>query len=398
MIRVLLVTANDALAARLTEAIGAGFQRVSPQALGGSLDSLGLAGSAAELPHIVVLDGSGQEHAALETAQDLGRRGVSTILVSPAADELALPALRVGVRDLLTPGAPAEEIREALDRTAQSVVPVLTAAVQPAGVPQALEGRVIAVVSPKGGVGKTTVATNLAVGLAARAPQSTVLVDLDVHFGDVASALNLQPEHSLPDVTRGPVSRDSIALKSYLTLHETGLYVVPGSDSPAAADAVTPQDAVSLLRVLRQQFSYVIVDTAPGLSEHTLGVLDESDTLVMVTSLDVPGVRGLRKEIDTLAELQLTGRTRFVVLNFNDVSRGLSIADVEATIRTNVDVAIPQSKLIPLSVNQGIPLLQSNGRDPVTQRLRMLVDLVAAGQGVSEAPLARRGIFARRAR
>ena len=119
--------------------------------------------------------------------------------------------------------------------------------------------------SPKGGVGKTTVSTNLAVGLAQRLPQSTVLVDLDVHFGDVASALNVTPEFTLPDMAHGPASRDPLALKSYLHLHQTGLYVVPGSESPAAADAVTSKDITQLLDTLAQQFKYVVVDTAPGL-------------------------------------------------------------------------------------------------------------------------------------
>jgi len=286
------------------------------------------------------------------------------------------------------------DLRDALDRAALTV-PITTTAVPPPApthVTPGQEGRVIAVVSPKGGVGKTTVATNLAVGLAQRAHNSTVLVDLDIHFGDVATALNLTPDHSLPDVARGPASHDSIAVKSFLTAHETGLFVVPGSDSPAAADAVTAQDAAQLLHVLKRQFAFVIVDTAPGLSEHTLAVLDEADTVVLVTSLDVPGVRGLRKEIDTLTELHMVWGARYVVLNFNDTSRGLTVADVESTIRTKVDVVIPQSNVVPLSVNQGIPLLQSNGRDPVTQRLRALVDLVAP----LDAPQ-RRGLFARRA-
>ncbi|MDD9204957.1 P-loop NTPase, partial [Georgenia sp. 10Sc9-8] len=101
--------------------------------------------------------------------------------------------------------------------------------------PPAPSGRVISVVSPKGGVGKTTVATNLAVGLAQAEAHSTVLVDLDIQFGDVASALDLQPEYTLPDAVTGPASRDTMVLKTFLIQHETGLYVICGPDSPAAA-------------------------------------------------------------------------------------------------------------------------------------------------------------------
>jgi len=392
VIQVLLSSNDDAFAEQLTQAIGPNYRRAMPTD-GLPLTVAALVGGAAR-PHIVLLDCQGQEEAALELAGQLQDQGIATILISPHATELALPALRAGVRDLLAPEAPADDIRSALDRTAARLAPASEPAATPSAAPEQVEGRVIAVISPKGGVGKTTVATNLAVGLALRHPQSTVLVDLDVHFGDVASALNLEPQHTLPDIARGPASHDSIAVKSYLTSHQTGLFVIPGSDSPAAADAVTAADISRLLRLLRSQFQYVVVDTAPGLSEHTLAVLDEANTLVMVTSLDVPGIRGLRKEIDTLSELRLLSGARYVVLNFADPSRGLSIADVEATIRAKVDVVVPQSNAIPLSVNQGIPLMQSAGRDVVTQRFGTLVDLIAPG--ASDAP--RRGLFGRRSR
>ncbi len=392
MIQVLLSTTDDVFAEHLTEAIGPNFRRISLSEI--PTDLPGLLRADGVRPHIVLLDCQGQEDAALDLAGKLQEQGVATILISPLAAELALPALRAGVRDLLAPEASADDIRGALDRTAVRLAPTAVP-VGTAPVPvEAVEGRVIAVISPKGGVGKTTVASNLAVGLSARHPQSTVLVDLDVHFGDVASALNLEPQHTLPDIARGPASHDSIAVKSYLTPHQTGLFVIPGSDSPAAADAVTPADVSRLLRLLRSQFQFVVVDTAPGLSEHTLAVLDEANTLVMVTSLDVPGIRGLRKEIDTLSELRLLSGARYVVLNFADPSRGLSIADVEATIRAKVDVVIPQSNAVPLSVNQGIPLLQSAGRDVATQRFGTLVDLISPVD--SAAP--RRGLFGRRSR
>jgi pilus assembly protein CpaE len=238
---------------------------------------------------------------------------------------------------------------------------------------------VVTVASPKGGVGKTTVSTNLAVGLAQREPNSVVLVDLDIHFGDVATALNITPEFTLPDMAHGPASRDSVALKSYLTQHETGMFVVPGSESPAAADAVSPKEAGNLLNMLADQFKFVVVDTAPGLSEHTLSVLDCTDTLVLVTSLDVPGVRGLRKELDTLRDISIVLDSRAVVLNFMHPSRGITVADVEASIGRKVDVQLPQSNAVPISVNQGRPLLQQGSRDPVAKQLKILVDLVASG-------------------
>ncbi|MBN9104426.1 MAG: AAA family ATPase [Propionibacteriaceae bacterium] len=336
----------------------------------------------APFPTVAVLDPVEWMQDGLSLAADLDQSfGVPVVLVTDRANELGLAAMRAGVRDIVHPMAPLEEMKQALERAASHAA---SEGPQPgapgAAAPQ--RGKVVTVASPKGGVGKTTVSTNLAVGLAMREPNSTVLVDLDIHFGDVATALNVAPEFTLPDMAHGPASRDSVALKSYLTQHQTGLFVVPGSDSPAAADAVSPKEAGNLLNMLADQFKFVVVDTSPGLSEHTLSVLDQTDILVLVTSLDVPGVRGLRKELDTLRDISIVLDSRAVVLNFMHPSRGISVADVEASIGRKVDLQLPQSNAVPISVNQGKPLLQQGSRDPVAKQLKALVDLVAAGDEV----------------
>ncbi|MBB1484592.1 AAA family ATPase [Tessaracoccus sp. MC1865] len=347
----------------------------------------------AAIPDVVVLDATGVEDAAMRIASDLAQRA-DVLLVHADPGLIGVAAVRAGVRDIIPADAEPHELRAALDRAADRVFASRAAQDMPGMLPPPVSGRtgvVVTVTSPKGGVGKTTVATNLAVGLAQRFPQQVVLIDADVHFGDVASALNLQAQHSLPDIARGPAARDSIAVKSYVTQHVTGLFVVPGSDSPADADTVTGDDLAQLVSLLRGQFAYVVIDTAPGLTDHTLAALDHTDHLVLVTSLDVPGVRGLRKEIDTLNDLKMITGKRTIVVNFNERSRGMTIADVEATIRAGVDVALPQSNGVPLSTNQGIPLLQSGGRDPVSKGLLSLVDAVAP-----QTPTSARGRLFRR--
>ena len=346
-----------------------------------SVQSLITGLNGAPLPTVAVLDPAEWIQDGLSLAADLDHAyGVAVVLVTDRANEIGLAAMRAGVRDIVHPMAPLEEMKQALERAASHAAPEGSQPGVPGATPQ--RGKVVTVASPKGGVGKTTVSTNLAVGLAMKEPNSTVLVDLDIHFGDVATALNITPEFTLPDMAHGPASRDSVALKSYLTQHQTGLFVVPGSESPAAADAVSPKEAGNLLNMLADQFTYVIVDTAPGLSEHTLSVLDQTDTLVLVTSLDVPGVRGLRKELDTLRDISIVLDSRAVVLNFTHPSRGISVGDVEASIGRKVDVVMPQSNAVPISVNQGRPLLQQGSRDPVAKQLKALVELVVAGDQV----------------
>jgi pilus assembly protein CpaE len=341
-------------------------------------------------PQVLVLDcAAGGVAQALELTARLDAEcpAVSVVLVSEAGAELALPALRAGATDILHPSAEAAEIVRVTQRAAE-LAEVRSA--QQAGAPLVQvdgppTGRVISVVSPKGGVGKTTVSTNLAVGLARSAPQATVLVDLDIQFGDVASGLNLDPEYFLPSAVNGPASRDTMVLKTFLTLHETGLYVICAPESPVEADGITAEHVRQLLRTLAAEFRYVVVDTAPGLSEHTLAAMDETTDLVLLTSMDVPGLRGLRKEIETLRELNLLQPRRHqVVINFADPSAGLSAADIEATIGAPVDVMLPRSKAASASVNLGVPLLQSGVRDPMTKQLRVLVDLHTGGTAPSQ--------------
>jgi pilus assembly protein CpaE len=354
---------------------------------------------AGELPEVLVIGpGASLEDAlALASRLDVTWPGISVVLAATPTPEVWPAVMRAGIREVVPPDADAAVLDDVLDRAAR-VASVRRQPMRPVADPLGTGGpaapgraeavgRVIAVVSPKGGVGKTTVATNLAAGLAAAAPQSTVIVDLDVQFGDVATALALHPEYSLPDAVSGRASEDTMVLKTFLTQHPSGLYAICGSESPAAEDSVTAEDVRRLLASLARQFRHVVVDTAPGLSEHTLAALDGASDAVLLSSMDVPGVRGLRKELDVLAELKLLPAARHVVLNFAEPKRGLPVPDVELALGTGVDIVLPRSPAVPASTNEGVPLLlrERGRREPATKELRRLL-----GRFV-EAPAAKPG-------
>ena len=332
-----------------------------------------------ELPEVLLVGplAPPQEVFSLAARLDVQCPGISVVLLADPAPQTWQEAMRAGVRDLLAPTADAGEIRAAVER-AGSAAAGRRRVLRPVEETARYTGRVITVASPKGGVGKTTVSTNLAIGLTAAAPQSTVLVDLDVQFGDVASALGLTPEYALPDVAHGPAAEDTMVLKTFLTQHPSGLYAVCGAESPAAGDTVTGADVTRLLASLAREFRYVVVDTAPGLSEQTLAALDRATDVVMVTSMDVPGVRGLRKELDVLRELCMIPAGRHVVMNLADARGGLSVRDVETAIGTGVDVVVPRSAAVPVSTNQGVPIVAGGRKDPAARELQRLVARFAA--------------------
>jgi pilus assembly protein CpaE len=332
-----------------------------------------------ELPDVLLVGPHAPTAEVLTLASrlDVQSPGIAVVLMAEPSPETWQAAMRAGIRDLLPPTADAAEIRAAVERASQAAAS-RRRVLRPVSETERYTGRVITIASPKGGVGKTTVSTNLAIGLTAAAPQSTVLVDLDVQFCDCASALGLVPEYTLPDAVRGPASEDTMVLKTFLTQHPSGLYAVCGAESPAAGDTVTGEDVTRLLASLAREFRYVVVDTAPGLSEQTLAALDRATDVVMLTSMDVPGVRGLRKELDVLRELCMIPAGRHVVMNFADPKGGLSVRDVETTIGAGVDVVLPRSKAVPASTNQGVPIIQSSRRDPMAKELRRLVSRFAA--------------------
>ncbi|GAA4757256.1 hypothetical protein GCM10023328_46450 [Modestobacter marinus] len=375
MSRVLTIGVDDDLAAAFRANGGAVLALGPAAATDGT--ALGLLGDA-DAPALLALGAEVPLPAALALAgqAEVVSSGTSVVLVAFADPDLWKEAMRAGVRDVLSPHADATEIQAVLAR-ATGLAEARRSAPAPVGTPPAPSRRVVVVASPKGGVGKTTVATNLAVGLAAAEPGSTVLVDLDVQFGDVAGALALVPQYTLPDAVLGAASNDPLVLKTYLGRHRSGSYVVAGSDSPVAGDGVSPADVGRLLDMLGREFRYVVVDTAPGLTDHTLTALERATDLVLIGSMDVPGVRGLRKELDVLGQLGLVPARRHLVLNGTDSSGGLEMEDVERTVGGPLDLVLPRHKAVPLSTNTGVPLLEAGGKDPVTRGLRTLVDRIA---------------------
>ena len=375
MSRFVLISPNTDFDARLRRAVGGGlaggvqtFAAVDPANPGELFAKLDQ-----ERPEVLIIgpDVPAEDALRLATVFDVQLPELSVILVGETDPDVVLLAMRAGIRDILSPASDPAQIRVLLERACQSYASRnRTAAIQN---PDAPRGLVIGVFSPKGGVGKTTIATNIAIGLGKVAPMSVVVVDLDLQFGDIASGLYLNPEHTVTDAVSASASQDSLVLKAFLTVHPSSIYALCAPRTPVEADSITPQQVSRLIAQLAEQFQYVVIDTAPGLPEIGLAALEQCTDVVWVSAMDVPSIRGLRSGLDILRRLDLLPETRHVVLNMADAKSGLSVQDVEATIGAPVDVSIPRSKAVAYSTNRGIPVLQDARRDPAVKGLRQLV-------------------------
>jgi pilus assembly protein CpaE len=296
---------------------------------------------------------------------------MSVILLAAPWPEVWREALRSGVRDVVDPNAGSRELAPALHRALGRAAHLseLRAVAARAEPPT---GRVIVVLSAKGGTGKTMVASNLTVALARVCAGPVALVDLDVQFGDSASALGLMPEHTIAQLALVP-DVDSTTLKVFLTPHEpSGAWVLCGAGSPEEGDNVTDKHAGRVIELLMRDFACVVVDTSAGIDELTLAALDHATDAVLVSSMDVASIRNLGKEIIALDRVGLLPDNRHFVLNRADTRVGIAVADVQAALGMRVDAAIPSSRNVPLAMNQGRPFVIDDPSSPAAREMMNL--------------------------
>ena len=239
--------------------------------------------------------------------------------------------------------------------------------------PQQQSAKVIVVLSPKGGSGKTAVTSNLAVALAQRHPGRVVAVDLDVQFGDLGTALSLTSERTLGQLSRA-ANIDATTVKLHLTPCAHGLFVLVGARDYADADSIDSSHVSAVLTLLAQSFEYVIVDTPAGLDELTLAALECATDLLLVSSLDVTSIRNLRKALDALDHIHVKADRR-LVLNRSDSKVGLNPSDAEEAIGMKISCAIPSTREIPLSLNLGTQVVVSDPKSPVAKQFQLLAHL-----------------------
>ncbi|KUO51460.1 MAG: hypothetical protein APF76_13940 [Desulfitibacter sp. BRH_c19] len=233
--------------------------------------------------------------------------------------------------------------------------------------------KVITVFSTKGGVGKTSIAVNLAISLQTLTSKKVALIDLDVQFGDVSAMVNLMPKRTISHLVQEKGELDLELIQNYMLKHPgSEIDILPAPTRPEYSELITADHIESILNILKQSYDFIIIDTASSFSEINLTVMDFSQTIYLMLTLDLLSIKNTRLSLEVLESLQHLDKAK-LVLNKANKDWGLSVSDVERTLDKYIDFEIPHSeKLVVDSINKGIPFMINNPASKIAQSVEGL--------------------------
>lgn len=297
---------------------------------------------------------------------------IEILLVRHATTDLWSRAMRLGAREIISPTVDDEELFESITRAVDRGARLRSHLTANSADGRASTSKVIAIVSPKGGSGKTTIAVNMATAIAERAPERTLLIDFDCQFGDVATMIGLEPERTLTELGSLP-EIDATSMKLFVSRDSTGsLFVLPSSGSPEEADLIEKGIADKILQVASQSFDYVIVDTAAGIDERTISALSIATDVVFVASMDVTSIRNLIKELQILRRMRFSDQRHHFVINRVTTDSGLQVKDIIDAVGMPVTQEIEASILMLQRANLGLPIVISDPKANVAKQIASL--------------------------
>ena len=238
--------------------------------------------------------------------------------------------------------------------------------------------RMIVVLGPKGGTGKTLTATNLAVALQG-AGQRVALVDLDLQFGDIGLCLGLRPAKTIHDLAVSSRNLDADELRAAMVEHESGVQTLIAPSRPDQASQVTVELIREVYALLREEYDVVIVDTPPGFTAEVIASIDLATDLVMVGMLDSLSLKNTKLGLETLDLMGIDADTVRLVLNRAHSRVGISNSDVAAVLGVTPDVLVPSDREIPRAVNEGRPIVTVGPRSEAAAAFRQLAGFYLNG-------------------
>jgi pilus assembly protein CpaE len=379
----------------------------------GDIDVVGAAASGLEAlklattltPDIVLMDINMPDMDGIATTEEMARAvptaSVIMMSVQGEADYLRRSML-AGAREFLVKPFSSDEltasIRQVYAREREKMSRMAIVAAEASGgaggtslTPSGDPGQVVAVFSPKGGVGRTTLAVNLAVAAATELGKKVVLVDASFQFGDVGVLLNLNPKNKsiadlVPELEQPGHEVESI--DTMVINHSAGIRVLLAPPSPEMAELITPSGVRRVIEALRLTHELVVVDCTSYFNDTTLAILDGADTILTMLSLEITSIKNMRLFLEVADQLGWEGGKIRLILNRADSALGIRVQDVEHSIGRKVDETIvSDGRSVVYALNRGVPFFLSNREAQVSQDVLRLARTIV-GEQARSAPAA----------
>ena len=341
-------------------------------------------------------------------AQEVPRSQSIMMSVQGEADYLRRSML-AGARDFLIKPFSSEGLVSTIRRVYKLGAPQRAAAAQPtvaiapspgtsgaAASPHAGGGQIVAVYAPKGGVGCSTIAVNLAVAMQEERPDSKiVLIDANLQYSGADVLLNIQARRTIVDLAEEVDDLDDEVVNSVVSSHTSGIKVLLAPPRPELADLVGAEQMSSILTELKKFFDIIIIDTQSALHDLELIILDMADRIVLITTPEIPSIKNAKLFFDVASALEYPPGKILMVINESDQRGGIRVEDIEQSIRHPAVCSLPlEERVASTAVNQGIPLVLTHRNSVLAKRIvdlagQLLVELWPADEGATEEPVPR---------
>lgn len=325
-----------------------------------------------------------------QLATEVPTAAVVMMSVQGEADYLRRSML-AGAREFLVKPFSSDELTASIrqvytrerDKQGRITVTSVAAAVAAGSARDREPGQLVAVFSPKGGVGRTTIAVNLAVAAAADLGIKTVLVDGSFQFGDVGVLLNLNPKNkSIADlVPELEAAEEPESIDTFVINHSSGVRVLLAPPSPEMAEMITPGGVRKILEALRATNDLVVVDCTANFSDTTLAILDAADMILTALTLEITSIKNIRLFLEVADQLGYESSKLKLILNRADSTLGIRVADVEHSIGRKVEhTIVSDGRSVVYALNRGVPFVLSNREAQVSQDILRLATAVTGGE------------------